>query len=218
MLTRPQAVRYRSTTSIPQTLTCGVPQGVRKGSLCFLIPINDAVNDKSHRWKCVADSAIAADVNSASPDSRQLQDTTCSLQQWVLTNDVTISTAKAVAMHDNFGAHNTVLPTITLGPDILQVVITTKLPGVPSHNEPTWKAHLTTVTKAHTCTLNLLRRLKSLGVPFCEQRHTDKICILPWLKYTFPPWSSYLTATQRDLPAGVQKRACETIPGTSYTS
>ena len=98
---RQQAVRFRSATSTPQALTCGVPQGTKMGPLCFLTLINDSLGDINLRWKFVDDSTIAADINRTNPDFNQLQYTINKLQLCTIANDGTINTTKIVEMHNN---------------------------------------------------------------------------------------------------------------------
>ena len=215
---RQQAVRFRSATSTPQALTCGVPQGTKMGPLCFLILINDALRDTNLRWKYVDDSTIAVDVDTTNPDFSQLQDSINKLQQWTIANDVTINATKTVVMHINLGKNKTTPPDITLGPDILRVVSSSKLLGVTIDNELNWKAHVSNVTKCASYRLYLLRRLKSLGLPPSELKSIFSLFILPSLTYASPAWSSSLSRTQKDSLEKIQKRACKIILGNTYTS
>lgn len=74
------------------------------------------------------------------------------LQQWTLTNEVTINFAKTMVMHINLGEQDNIPPTVTLGPDTLQVVQTAKLFDVSREDELTGKAHIVRATKAaSTC-------------------------------------------------------------------
>ena len=68
VINRRQAVRYQGVVSSLKHLTCGVPQGTKMGSLCFLVLINDAITDTQHRWKYVDDCTVEIPVNNRTPD------------------------------------------------------------------------------------------------------------------------------------------------------
>lgn len=85
-------------------------------------------------------------------------------------------------------------------------------------DELIWKAHISSVTKATTYHLYLLRWLKLLVVLPSKLMYIYKIHILPKLTYASAAWSSSLTAIQRECLEIVQKSACRTILGTYGTS
>ena len=121
-------------------------------------------------------------------------------------------------MHINLGKNKTTPPDITLGPDILRVVSSSKLLGVAIDNELSWKTHVSTITQSASYRLYLLRRLKSLDFPPAELKEVYTTFILPKLTYASPAWSSSLTATQSNLLEKVQKRACRIIMGPHYST
>lgn len=86
-------------------------------------------------------------MGSVSPDFIKLQATIFPLQDWILACNVTINLAKTVVMHLHFPMQNNVIHTITLGPDILQVVKAPQLIGVTVIAELSWNAHAITVTR-----------------------------------------------------------------------
>ena len=94
-----QAVRYQGCVSSLHHLTCGVPYGTTMGPLCFLMAINDALNDTPHRWKYEDDSTLGIPVNNMFPDFSPLQATLNSLQAWTEVNKVSINHTKTVVIH-----------------------------------------------------------------------------------------------------------------------
>ena len=121
-------------------------------------------------------------------------------------------------MHINLSSDIVPPPSITLGPNTLQVVDSTKLLGVTIDNKLNWKPHVSEVVKSSSFRLHLLRRLKSLGVPAHELLSVYTTFILPKLTYASPTWSSSLNATQRKHLEKVQKRACKIILSPSYST
>ena len=77
---RRQAVRYQGAVFFLKHLTCRVPQRTKMGPLCFLMMINDALTDTSHRWKYVDDCTVGILVNNRMPDYSPLQATLGRLQ------------------------------------------------------------------------------------------------------------------------------------------
>ena len=118
-----------------QSLTCGVPQGTKMGPLCFLMLINDALRETPARWKYVDDSTIGISFNNSAPNYTALQDLLNSLQNWATNNHVTINHTKTMVMHINLSSDIVPPPSITLGPNTLQVVDSTKLLGVTIDNK-----------------------------------------------------------------------------------
>ena len=188
------------------------------GPLCFLLLINDALQDTPHRWKYVDDSTVGITINNTNPDYTPLQDHLNSLQAWTASNHVTINSNKTVVMQ--FSTSNTPVtpPAVTIGDHTLQVVDSTKLLGVNLDRKLDWKLHVSLTIKSAAYKLYMLRRLKSLGMPQRELRSIFTIFILPKLTYASPAWSSSLTLTQHRQLEKVQKRAVRIILGESYVS
>ncbi|MCP5014880.1 MAG: hypothetical protein GY938_06290, partial [Ketobacter sp.] len=213
---RSQAVRYQGSVSTPQHLTCGVPQGTKMGPLCFLILINDALNDTQHRWKYVDDSTVGMTVDNRAPDYTSLQSTLDTLQTWTVDNNVTINHTKSVVMHFNTAKKQVQPPSVSIGPHPLHVVQSVKLLGITLDDKLNWKKHVSTTVKAASYRLYMLRRLRTLGTPTTELRSIYNTFILPKLMYASPAWSSSINVTQKRQLERVQKRACRIILGQSY--
>ncbi len=214
---RRQAVRYQGSTSTFQDLTCGVPQGTKMGPLCFLILINDALEDTPYRWKYVDDSTVGITVNNNSPDYAPLQHTLDRLQAWTSDNHVSINHDKTMVMHIHTSSTDLTPPAVTIGPHPLKVVTSTKLLGVTVDNKLNWKQHITTTIRISTYKLYMLRRLRSLGAPDNELKFIYTLFILPKLSYASPAWSSSLTITLQQQLERVQKRAFRIILGPAYS-
>ena len=214
---RRQAVRYHGSISTFQHLTCGVPQGTKMGPLCFLILINDALVHTPHRWKYVDDCTVGIQVNNKSADYSPLQTTLDHLQEWTEANNMTINHSKTVVMHVCTSAASVPPPQVSVDSHNLQVVPTAKLLGVTIDDQLTWKQHVSTMVRSASYKLFMLRRLSSLGAPADALKVVYTTFILPKLTYASPAWSSSLSLTQQLQLERVQKRACRTILGQTYT-
>ena len=214
---RRQIVRYKGKASTPQPLTCGVPQGTKMGPLCFLLLINDAMQDTPSRWKYVDDTTLGVTLNNTNPDYTQLQTLLDTLHTWTTNNHVTINTTKSTIMHINTSSTAVPPPQVSIGDNSLQVVQSAKLLGVTNDHQLSWAQHVANLIKAATYKLYLLRRLKTLGTPADELACVYTRFILPKLTYASPAWSSSLTITQHRQLERVQKRACRIILGGQYS-
>ena len=215
---RHQVVRYQGCVSAVQHLTCGVPQGTKMGPLCFLIIINDALRDTPHRWKYVDDCTVGIPVVNTDLNYTPLQDTLDRLHAWTVQNKVTINHNKTVVMHFHTSGDDLAPPQLTIDGLPLQVVQTTKLLGITIDSKLTWKDNTTNIVRAASYKLYMLRRLRSLGARSEDLLTIYTSFILPKLMYASPAWASSLTITQQRQLERVQKRACRTILGSSYTS
>ena len=214
---RSQVVRYRGAVSTPQSLSCGVPQGTKMGPLSFLILINDALSDVTHRWKYVDDCTVGLTVDNTSPDYSPLQEYLNTLLTWTKDNKVTINYNKTVVMHISTATTHVQTPMLTMDGHPLQLVQSTKLLGVTIDCNLNWKEHVKKTIQAASYRLYMLRRLRSLGTPTPELITIYNAFILPKLTYSSPAWSSSLNITQIRQLEKVQERACRIMLGADYS-
>ena len=213
---RRHAVRYQGAVSSIKHLTCGVPQGTNMGPLCFLVLINDALTDTSHRWKYVDDCTVGILVNNRTPDYSTLQATLDRLQVWAQLNNVSINQPKTVVMYVCTSVQEVAPNQLTIGPHPLQVIPTFKLLGVTLNNHLSWKQHVASMVKTASYKLYMLRCLRSLGTQSDELKRMYTLLILPELVYASPIWSSSLNVTQSKQLERVQRRECKVILGPAY--
>ena len=173
------------------------------GPLCYLILINDALSDTTHRYKYVDDCSVGVKISNTSPDYTPLQDTLDELLAWTRENKVSINYNKTVVMHVNTATTPVQGPEVTLDGHPLQQVHSTKLLGITIDNKLQWNEHVKNIITAASFRLYMLRRLKSLGAPTPELTTIFTSFILPKLTYASPAWTSSLNLTQMRQLEGV---------------
>ncbi|XP_076035742.1 uncharacterized protein LOC143021860 [Oratosquilla oratoria] len=204
-----QCVRFKGSISTPQRLTCGVPQGAKMESLCFLMLINDALAESSHHWKYVDGSTVNITVDNTAPDYSSLQATLDKVQAWTTDNHLIIKSIKTVTMHFFTSKKDVPASNVTISTQSLHVVKSTKLLGITIDD---WKQRVTNTVRAASYRPYMQRRLRSLGTPDKELKNIYSTFILPNFCYASPAWIPSINLTQEQQLQRIKKRACKIIP------
>jgi len=154
-------VRINEAMSSEKHTTEGIPQGSVLSCTCFLIAINDIVNNlpvSVHRAVYVDDLAIF--VSGKRPDAlkRQLQIALNALESWTRKTGFSFSPVKTATMHIcRVRGCLKASPELLMGENTLPHVVQYKYLGMLIDSSLTWRTHITNLKRSCNKTLNLLK-------------------------------------------------------------
>ncbi|CAH1267096.1 TBCK [Branchiostoma lanceolatum] len=213
---RRQRVRYHQSLSNWESLSCGVAQGTLLGPILFLVLIDDAASDTTHPvWKYVDDMNLLETRTLC--ELPTLQNALDDLHLWTQRNYMLLNGGKCLTMHVTFARNPPQPPPLRIDDTELAVVPSLKVLGLTIQSDLHWDKQVNNMVAKSGRKLFLLKRLKKFNLPQCDLVAIYIGYIRPILEYAVPVWSSGLTKRQSDQLERLQKRACRTIMGNSYT-
>ncbi|XP_063967058.1 uncharacterized protein LOC135156958 [Lytechinus pictus] len=192
---RKQTVRYHGKAAEEDTITCGVPQGTRLGSILFFVLVNDASVDCANRWKYVDDLTLVEILKKSQPS--QLQSNVDALVQWCNSNDVVRQPPPPIILDIN---SNT-----------LEVVSSLKLLRISLQNNLKWDEQVSRLISNASRRLYILTKLRRNGVNAKDLAIIYKMYIRPTLEFAAPVWTSGITCDHSACIERVQRRAFRSI-------
>ena len=159
---RVQAVAVNGTVSPYLPIGSGVPQGSVLGPLLFSMYINDlpaATTSPSQTALFADDTTIFASGKTADCISSSLNTTLSSVNQWLISNGLSLNVAKSKCMliHSNRKRPSSL--NIVFNGSSLEQVQTFKLLGVIIDHHLLWRPHIDSVVKSVSRNVQLMRRL-----------------------------------------------------------
>ena len=183
-------VRYQTSVSDYDDITCGVPQGTTLGIVVFLAVVDSLCRNVEERAKYVDDLTMLEIIKIRDRIVHLMQTYLDGLVQDCSDADVTTNPVKCECMHTCTAKRPLTYPDLHLNGTPLPLVQEVKLLGVYLNDELTWKTHIQhLVTKANKCVFILLRgkkfrfTIKSLHTMYQWYIRTG-------LEYAAPVWHS----------------------------
>ena len=216
---RQHRVRYEDAVSPYASITCGVPQGTRAGSIIFLALINSVCRFIHRRAKFVDDLSLAHIINILNEiDFSEMQNNLDTLNEHCQDKNMETNPVKCESLYTIPPRRKRpiVLPDLTLDGTPLPVVHQCKLLGVHINSELNWNTHVAEmIAKANRCIFILITArkfqfsIKSLLTLYIWYVRTA-------LEYAAPVWHPGLTAAQHAKIERIQKRCLRIILGREY--
>ncbi|CAH1268569.1 Hypp3906 [Branchiostoma lanceolatum] len=124
---------------------------------------------------------------------------------------------KCLTMHVTFARNPPQPPPLRIDDTELAVVPSLKVLGLTIQSDLHWDKQVNNMVVKSGRKLFLLKRLKKFNLPQCDLVAIYIGYIRPILEHAVPVWSSGLTKRQSEQLERLQKMACRTIMGNSYT-
>ncbi len=162
LTSRHQRVKYQSVISQWQTLTCGVPQGIKFDPITFTGMINSAAVDaKTHSFKYVDDLSFA-EVHQATQPAKIEMDVQ-DFDDWSNRHFLRLNPSKCKVMQICFNLDPPPAPVLKIGGKKLDVTLETKLLGLSFQSNLSWESQVNNIKGSQR--LYVLNRLKRFGLP-----------------------------------------------------
>ncbi|XP_071944778.1 uncharacterized protein [Antedon mediterranea] len=212
---RRQRVKYQSTLSDWETLSCGVPQGTKLGEIVFRAAINDAVKEAiCEKWKFVDDLSLGEVVNSNATST--LQHDVDDLVEWATMNKFQLNPSKCKQLKFCFMKSPPYMTPININGCELETVNYAKILGVFIQDDLKFDVQVDHILSNGGRRLHMLSLLKQFRIPFEDLAQVYTTYVRPIFEYAIPVWHSSLTVAQTNAIESMQKRACKIILGKDY--
>ena len=215
---RRHRVRYGSTLSDYDAITCGVPQGTRLGVLAFLCVVDSLCRNVEHRAKFVDDLTMAElikirDAFVSLAQQRLDELSTQCRDKHMVTNPIKCEALYACPMKRPW-----VFPDLQLNGEPLPIKYEIKLLGVYLNAQLNWDTHMDhLITKANRM-IYVLYRANQFGFTTDTTLYLYQVYIRTGLEYAAPVWHAGLTEQQKTMLERIQKRCFRIILGDRYES
>ena len=215
---RTQTVKYLSNCSPPLQVWGDVPQGTNFGPIIFSAVANDSAIDAPLRWKYIDDLTLGEIVSSKTTHDSQLQKELNDLGSWCKENDMQPKPEKCHIMHISFLRNQPDFPNFTLDGKEINTTDNMKLLGVTLQNDLSWDIQTSQMISKASKRMYMLYVLKRFKASAYDLTAVYQMYICPVLEYASPLWHSSLTQRQIEQLELIQKRACQIVLGSEYTS
>lgn len=209
---RSQNVKFNSYKStIPKSITMGVPQGSVLGPLLFLLYINDIHKSSTipSFYLFADDTALLFTSDSLDSLQRNIDHSITSICKWLNCNRLTLNASKST--FQLFSHDKNLDLQVKIGDAPLERKFSTKYLGILIDEDLRWKTQIKSLENSISRTIGIIQRNRYI-LNSCHIHLLYNSLILPFLTYCIQLWGSTYDYKLRKLVT-LQKRIVRVIDG-----
>ena len=214
---RKQYVHVNGSKSCPKLIKCGVPQGSILGPLLFLIFINDITRSSNlFKYNLYADdSTLSTCLREGELENSTdlINDELEKVYKWLSANKIAINKKKTKFMVISYNK-NIMLPTITMGGNIIEEADSIKFLGIHIDNHLTFRDHINKTSIKISKSIGIIHKLNKF-LPSNILKLIYSSLIHPYLIYGLEAWFGTFKNNTNKISVS-QKKAIRAINNLDY--